>query len=68
MSMLDTELLHAARTEDLELKQVKQLAVLGEFEKDVVAKLKIAGSHLIQGARGIGKSMLLRAAEAELDS
>ncbi|WP_214667566.1 hypothetical protein [Escherichia coli] len=43
MSMLDTELLHAARTEDLELKQVKQLAVLGEFEKDVVAKLKYSG-------------------------
>ena len=42
MSTLDTELLHAARTEDLELKQVKQLAVLGEFEKDVVSKLKIA--------------------------
>ncbi|QNQ21523.1 zinc ribbon domain-containing protein [Kosakonia sp. SMBL-WEM22] len=68
MSTLDTELLHAARTEDLELKQVQQLAVLGDFEKYVVSKLKIAGSHLIQGARGIGKSMLLRAAEAELDN
>ncbi|MCE9980760.1 MULTISPECIES: zinc ribbon domain-containing protein [Enterobacteriaceae] len=68
MSSLDTELLHAARTEDLDLKQIKELAVLGEFEKDAVAKLQIAGSHLIQGARGIGKSMLLREAEAELDA
>ncbi|WP_455814105.1 zinc ribbon domain-containing protein [Pseudomonas graminis] len=68
MSSLDTELLHAARTEDLDLQQIKELAVLGDTEKDAVAKLQIAGSHLIQGARGIGKSMLLREAEAELDS
>ncbi len=68
MSTLDTELLHAARTEDLDLQQIKDLAVLGDFEKEVVAKLKIAGSHLVQGARGIGKSMLLREAEADLDS
>ncbi|WFZ83844.1 zinc ribbon domain-containing protein [Citrobacter freundii] len=67
MATLDTELLHAARTEDLDLQQIKELAVLGEFERETVAKLKIAGSHLIQGARGIGKSMLLREAEAELD-
>ncbi|MDT0206007.1 zinc ribbon domain-containing protein [Serratia marcescens] len=68
MATLDTELLHAARTEDLDLQQIKELAVLGEFERETVAKLKIAGSHLIQGARGIGKSMLLREAEAELDN
>jgi hypothetical protein len=64
----DFDLLHAARTEDLEDSQISRLAVLGEFEKDVVEKLKYSGSHLIQGARGIGKSMLLREAETELDA
>jgi hypothetical protein len=67
MSAKDFDLLHAARTEDLEDSQISQLAVLGEFEKAVVGKLRFSGSHLLQGARGIGKSMLLREAESELD-
>lgn len=67
MADKEYELLHAARTEDLEDSQISKLAVLGEFQKEVVAKLKYSGSHLLQGARGIGKSMLLREAEAELD-
>jgi hypothetical protein len=68
MAAKDLDLLHAARTEDLEESQISQLAVLGEFEKEVVEKLKFSGSHLLQGARGIGKSMLLKEAEAELDA
>jgi len=68
MASKEFDLLHAARTEDLEDSQITTLAVLGEAEKEVVEKLKFSGSHLLQGARGIGKSMLLRAAEAELDS
>lgn len=67
MASHDLDLLHAARTEDLEDNQISQLAVLGQTEKDVVKKLKFSGSHLLQGARGIGKSMLLRETESELD-
>jgi len=68
MSSKDFDLLHAARTEDLEDSQIASLAVLGDLEKDIVQKLKFSGSHLLQGARGIGKSMLMKTAEVELDS
>lgn len=67
MSAKDFDLLHAARTEDLEDSQISKLAVLGKTEQEIVGKLKYSGSHLLQGARGIGKSMLLKEAEAELD-
>lgn len=67
MSVKDFDLIHAARTEDLEDSQVSELAVIGKTEADVIAKLKFSGAHLLQGARGIGKSMLLRETEAELD-
>ena len=67
MATKDFDLLHAARTEDLEDSQISELAVLGKSEQDIVGKLKYSGSHLLQGARGIGKSMLLREAEAEID-
>jgi hypothetical protein len=67
MSAKDFELLHAARTEDLEDSQISELVVLGKIEKEIIGKLKYSGSHLLQGARGIGKSMLLKEAEAELD-
>lgn len=68
MSVKDFDLLHAARTEDLESSQISKLMVLGKNEKEVIGKLKYSGSHLLQGARGIGKSMLLREAESEMDS
>ena len=55
MSSKDLDLLHAARTEDLEDTQISELAVLGNVEKGFVEKLKFSGSHLLQGARGIGK-------------
>lgn len=67
MSGKDFDLLHAARTEDLEDSQISQLAVIGKAEAEVIAKLKFSGAHLLQGARGIGKSMLLRETESELD-
>lgn len=67
MSAKDFDLIHAARTEDLEDSQVSELAVIGKVEADVIAKLKFSGAHLLQGARGIGKSMLLRETESELD-
>lgn len=67
MSAKDFDLLHAARTEDLEDSQISKLVVIGKTEKEIIEKLKYSGSHLLQGARGIGKSMLLKEAEAELD-
>ena len=62
------DLLQAARCEDLLYEQIKALTVVGDFEKDLISKLKQSGAHLLQGARGVGKSMLLRSAEIDLDS
>jgi len=64
----EIDLLQAARCEDLQYGQIRELSVLGEFERKVIANLKGAGAHLLQGARGVGKSMLLRSAEIEMDS
>jgi Cdc6-like AAA superfamily ATPase len=68
MSVKDFDLLHAARTEDIEESLINQLTVIGKTEESIIGKLKYSGSHLLQGARGIGKSMLLREAESELDN
>ncbi|HBL05809.1 MAG TPA: zinc ribbon domain-containing protein, partial [Clostridium sp.] len=64
----DLDLLQAARCEDLEYSQIQELTVLGYSERKMVDTLKQSGAHLLQGARGIGKSMLLRQAETEMDS
>lgn len=62
------DLLQAARCEDLSYGQIKDLSVLGHFETHVISTLKQPGSHLLEGARGVGKSMLLRLAEIEMDA
>src|SRR5690348_4879911 len=62
------DLLQAARSEDLLDAQIQQLAVIGPIEREVIATLKKSGAHLLEGARGVGKSMLLRSAELEMDS
>ncbi|WP_438498555.1 zinc ribbon domain-containing protein [Paenibacillus sp. IHBB 3054] len=64
----DTDLLQAARCEDLIYDQIEDLTVLGEFERKTVDTLKQSGAHLLMGARGVGKSMLLKQAEIELDN
>jgi len=63
----ELDLLQAARCEDLKYDEIKDLTVLSQYERDIVDKLKMPGAHLLQGARGVGKSMLLRQAEIELD-
>ena len=63
----DADLLQAARCEDLQYGQIRELSVLGDFEIKVIQTLKGAGAHLLQGARGMGKSMLLRSAEIDMD-
>lgn len=68
MSSNELDLLHAARTEDLEDSQIMKLMVFGDFEQEIVTKLSLAGAHLLQGARGIGKSMLMKATEVRLDN
>src|ERR1022692_3388468 len=62
----DIDLLHAARCEDLQYAEIKELSVEGDFERKTINTLKGSGAHLLQGARGMGKSMLLRLAEIEL--
>jgi len=63
----EIDLLQAARTEDLVYEQVKQLAVLGKTENSIINTLRQQGAHLLIGARGSGKSMLLRRAEIAMD-
>lgn len=67
MNNQDMELLQTARCEDLVYEQISKLTVLGDFERKIVDTLKQSGAHLLQGARGVGKSMLLRQAEVEMD-
>jgi len=63
----EMDLLQAARCEDLKYNEIKNLTVLSSNERAVVDKLKLSGAHLLQGARGVGKSQLLRQAEIEMD-
>ncbi len=60
--------LEAARSEDLKPQEVLDLGVVTAFERDIIDSLKGPGAHLLQGARGVGKTTLLRLAETEMDS
>ena len=62
------DLLHLARTEDIDDNMILRLAVIGENERKIIDILKSGGAHLLQGARGCGKSMLFKTAESEIDS
>lgn len=66
-STKELELLQAARCEDLKYNEIKDLTIINKYERSIVDKLKLAGAHLLQGARGVGKSQLLRQAEIEMD-
>src|ERR1700730_1258790 len=61
------DLLQTARCEDLLYEQISTVSVLGDFERRIIDALKGSGANLLEGARGVGKSMLLRMAEIELD-
>src|SRR4051812_765084 len=61
------DLLQTARCEDLLYEQISTVSVLGDFERRIIDSLKGSGANLLEGARGVGKSMLLRMAEIELD-
>lgn len=61
------DLLQTARCEDLLYDQIRHVSVEGDFERRIIDALKGNGANLLEGARGVGKSMLLRMAEIELD-
>jgi hypothetical protein len=68
MSAADTaDLLQTARCEDLLYEQIREVSVVGDFERRIIDAIKGSGANLVEGARGVGKSMLLRIAELELD-
>jgi hypothetical protein len=68
MSGSDTnDLLQTARCEDLLYEQISEVSVIGDFERRIIDAVKGSGANLLEGARGVGKSMLLRIAELELD-
>jgi hypothetical protein len=50
------------------LHEVRDLGVVTGFERNIIDSLKGPGAHLLQGARGVGKTTLLRLAETELDA
>jgi hypothetical protein len=64
----ELNLLEASRCEDLTSNQIKDLVIIEDFERKIINLLKGQGAHLLEGARGTGKSMLLRQAELEIDS
>lgn len=54
------------RTEDLQLDEVLEYFVETAGDRAVVDRLKSRSPVLLRGSRGVGKSFLLRVAEAEL--
>ena len=54
------------RTEDIRPEDILDLFVETQQDRDVVEALKAASPIVLVGSRGVGKSFLLRVAEAEL--
>lgn len=54
------------RTEDLQLDEVLGYFVESTGDRAIVERLKSRSAILLRGSRGVGKSFLLRVAEAEL--
>ena len=55
------------RTEDLTLEEVGDLFVETAFDRQTINSLKSKKTIVLQGARGVGKSFLLKVAQKELD-
>ena len=55
------------RTEDLTLEDVGRYFVETEFDRSTINDLKSKKTVVLQGARGVGKSFLLKVAQKELD-
>ncbi|GGP05471.1 KAP family NTPase [Nonomuraea glycinis] len=55
------------RTEDLTLQEVGDYFVETSMDRQTIDKLKSKKTVVLQGARGVGKSFLLKVAQKELD-
>lgn len=55
------------RTEDLTLEDVGKFFVETEFDRQTIDVLKSKKTVVLQGARGVGKSFLLKVAQKEMD-
>ena len=55
------------RTEDMTLEEVERLFVETPFDRQTIQALRSKKTIVLQGARGVGKSFLLRIAQKELD-
>lgn len=55
------------RTEDLTLEEVGHFFVETPFDRQTIETLKSKKTVVLQGARGVGKSFLLKVAQKELD-
>lgn len=59
--------LQQARTEDLTSDEIKEFGCVGNSEAKILKLLAGPGCHLLEGSRGVGKSMLFRLSEISLD-
>lgn len=55
------------RTEDIELNEIRKLFIETPSDRAIINALKTKRTVVIQGARGVGKSFLLRVAQDELE-
>ena len=56
------------RTEDIKSKEIKKIYVETKSDREIINKLKSNSPLLLIGSRGIGKTMLIKVAESELNS
>lgn len=54
------------RTEDIQVDEILQYLVESDNDRQIIDHLKGRSPVILRGSRGVGKSFLLRAAEAEL--
>jgi len=56
------------RTEDIKLSEIKKIYVETKSDRNIIDNLKSSSQLLLIGSRGIGKTMLIKVAESELNS
>ena len=55
------------RTEDIKLSEITKIYVETKSDRNIINKLKASSQLLLIGSRGIGKTMLIKVAENELN-
>ena len=56
------------RTEDIKLSEITKIYVETKSDRNIINNLKSNSQLLLIGSRGIGKTMLIKVAESELNS